>query len=195
MYGKNSSGVGSPPLIDADRKLVTVISGGKYAEAAMAGRMFYSANSVMVLTSTTLNTAFLGLGLCNPTGSGKNVIVHEFGWAMIVAAAAGLVLALATTTDSGFANSATCPIVNCRNGYATSVCYTDEDATIVAPTIVKVVSQATTAATTTMQPRPQVLDLGGSIILAPGRAIVTDTTTAMAADSVQFSFLWEEVDA
>ena len=60
MYGKNSSGVGSPPLIDADRKLVTVTSGGKYAEAALAGRMYYSANSVMVLTSTTLNVTFLG---------------------------------------------------------------------------------------------------------------------------------------
>jgi len=195
MYGKNSSGVASSPLIDSDRRLVTVASGGKHAEAAMAGRLFYAANINMVATSTTLNTGFVGLGLCNPTGSGKNVIVHEFGWAIIVAVVAGAVLALATTTDSGFADDVNAPIKCCRDGYATSVCYTDEGATIVAPTIVKIVTQIADANINTYQPRLQVLDLGGSIVLAPGRALVTDTTTVFAASSAQFSFMWEEVDA
>ncbi len=194
MYGKTSEGVSRAPLIDADRKFIAAVSGGKYAEAAIAGRLFYSANINMVATSTTLNTAFAGLGLCNPTGSGKNVIVHEFGWAIVIDAVAAAVIALATTTDSGFENDANAPIKCCRDGYATSVCYTDEAvATIIAPVIVKIVSQVANAATTTMQPRNQVLDLGGSIILAPGRSLITDTTTVMKASSAQFSFMWEEV--
>ena len=195
MYGQNSSGVSRPPLIDANRKFIVATSGGKYAEAAIAGRLFYAANINMVATSTTLHTTFVGLGLCNPTGSGKLVIVHEFGWAVVVAAGAAAVLALATTTDSGFADDVNAPIKCCRDGYATSVCYTDESAPIVAPVIVKVVSQIATANINTYQPRKQVLDLGGSIILAPGRSLVTDTTTVIKASAAQFSFMWEEVDA
>ena len=194
MYAKNSAGIGQAPLIDTDRKLVVVQSGGKYAEAAMAGRLFYAANINMVATNTTLHTTFIGLGLCNPTGSGKLVIVHEFGYAIVVATAAATVLALATTTDAGFADDVNAPIKCCRDGYATSVCYTDEGATIDAPVIVKIITQTADANINTFQPRKQVVDLGGSIILAPGRSVVTDTTTILAASSGQFSFMWEEID-
>ena len=83
MYGKTSAGVGQAPLIDSNRKLVTVPGGGKYADAAINGRLFYAANQTPVNTSTTLNTTFTGLGLANPTGSGKIIIVHEFGWRWI----------------------------------------------------------------------------------------------------------------
>ena len=48
--------------------------------------------------------------------------------------------------------------------------------------------------TTDMYGLPMVVDLGGSIILVPGRAVVTDTTTVMGASSSQFSFMWEEID-
>ena len=196
MYGQNTSGVSRPPLIDADRRLVSQVSGGKYQEAALAGRLFYSANINMVTTSTTLNTTFVGLGLCNPTGSGKVVIVHEFGYAFIGAAAAGLILALATTDDSGFADDANAPIKCARDGYASSVCYTDEGATITAPVIVKIITRQADAATSTFQNTPPgPVDLGGSIILDPGRSVVTDTTTAAGASLAQFSFMWEEVDA
>ena len=194
MYGKDVDGVSRPVLLDSKRRLVNTPSGGKYAEAALNGRLFSSANINMVATSTTLNTTFVGLGLCNPTGSGKNIIVHEFGFAIIVEPAAAAVIALATTDDTGFANDANAPIRCARDGYATSVCYTDEGATITAPVIVKVISQIGVVPTTGMLNLNQVIDLGGSIILVPGRAIVTDTTTVMGASAAQFSFMWEEVD-
>ena len=194
MYAKTSAGVGQAPLIDSDRKLIVAQSGGKYAEAAMAGRLFYAANINMVATSTTLNTAFAGLGLCNPTGSGKLVIVHEFGWANVIDLVTEAVLGLATTTDSGFEDDTNAPIQCCRHGYATSVCYTDEAGTIIKPELVKIITQFSTAAITTYQPRKQVIDLQGSIVLAAGRAVVTDTTTVLKASSGQFSFMWEEID-
>jgi len=174
--------------------LLAYMSGAKYAEAALAGRLFYSANINMVTTSTTLNTTFVGLGLCNPSGSGKNVIVHEFSYAFATAAAAALILALAVTDDTGFAQDSNAPIVCARPNYKNSVCYTDEGATITAPTIIKMITQHADNATTTFVEAPHVVDLGGSIILPPGRAVVTDTTTAAGASAAQFAFMWEEID-
>lgn len=190
MYGKDSDGVGRPVLVNGDGKLITVPGGGKYADAAINGRLFYAANQTPVNTSTTLNTAFTGLGLANPTGSGKLIIVHEFGWALDQASAGDAVLALATTTDSGFAAAI---VARCtRHAYATSVAYVDDAATIIAPIIVKVLGSIGTNATTALTNRG-LIDLGGSIILAPGRSIVTDTTLATGATSIQFSFMWEEI--
>jgi len=199
MYGKVgeqslSSGSSGPLRLNEQGTLVATGYGGKYAEAAMAGRLFHSANINMVTTSTTLNTTFVGLGLCNPAGSGKNVIVHEFGYAFIAGSAAGLILALAVTDDTGFAQDANAPIICGKYGAATSVCYTDEGATITAPTIIKVITQRADAATTTFQSYPSIVDLNGSIVLPPGYAVVTDTTTAAGASTAQFSFMWEEVD-
>jgi len=199
MYGKVgaqslSSGSSGPLRLNEQGSLVTHAYGGKYAEAAMAGRLFFAANINMVTTSTTLNTTFVGLGLCNPSGSGKIVIVHEFSYAFITAAAAGLILALAVTDDTGFADDVNAPIHCTREGYATSVCYTDEGATITAPVIVKIITQHADNATTTFVEVPHVVDLGGSIILDPGRALVTDTTTAAGASGAQFGFMWEELD-
>lgn len=199
MYGKVgaqslSSGSVGPLRLNEQGSLVTHAYGGKYAEAAMAGRLFFAANINMVTTSTTLNTTFVGLGLCNPSGSGKIVIVHEFSYAFATAAAAALILALAVTDDTGFADDTNAPIHCTREGYATSVCYTDEGATITAPVIVKLIAQHADAATTTFVEAPHVVDLGGSIILDPGRAVVTDTTTAAGASAAQFAFMWEEID-
>lgn len=169
-------------------------SGGKYQEAALAGRLFHCAQINVLATSTTLDTDFEGLALTNPTGSGKIVIVHEFGYAFDTPTAANaLILALAVTDDTTFAQDANVPIVCARPGFATSVCYTDEDADpITAPVIVKIISQHADAATTTFVSVPRVIDLGGSIILPEGRTVLTDTTIS---DTAQFSFMWEEIDA
>lgn len=175
-------------------QLMTYAGGGKYAEAALAGRLFHSANINMVTTSTTLNTTFVGLGLCNPAGSGKIVIVHEFSYAFATASAAALILALAVTDDTGFAQDTNAPITCAWPNLKSSVCYTDEGATITAPVIVKVISQKADAATTTFVECPRVVDLGGSIILPPGRAVVTDTTTVAGASNAQFAFMWEEIN-
>lgn len=191
MYGKTEAGLGLPVLVDSSGKLITVPGGGKYADAARNGRLFMAANQTPVATSTTLNTTFTGLALCNPTGSGKLLIVHEFGWALDLAAAGDAVLALAATTDSGLAADIT---VRCaRWGYATSVAYANAGATIVAPIIIKVIGSIGTNTTTALT-NPGLIDLGGSIVLAAGRALVTDTTLATGATSIQFSFMWEEID-
>jgi hypothetical protein len=192
MYGKTEAGLGLPVLVDSSGKLITKPGGGLYADAAIKGRLFHAANQTAVNTSTTLNTTFVGLGLCNPTGSGKLIIVHEFSYALEQAAAGAAVLALATTTDKGFAAAIAAKC--CRNGYATSIAYVDDGATIDAPVIVKIIGAIGDSATSTWPNVPTIVKLEGQIVLAPGRALVTDTTVAMGATAIQFSYLWEEID-
>jgi hypothetical protein len=192
MYGKTRAGVGLPPIVDTDGVLLTKSGGGRYADAALNGRLFCAAMQTPTTTSTTLNTTFVGLGLCNPTGSGKLIIVHEFSYAATAALTTMALLALATTTDSGFAADITPRC--CRNGYATSIAIVDKGATIVAPVIERIIATLGTGATTVQLggAPPNIVKIDGGIILAPGRALVTDTTVATGA-VMQFGYVWDEV--
>ena len=190
---KAAAGTVNPLRSTTDGALAVANAGGKYAEAAIAGRLFSAANQTPVATSTTLNTTFTGLALANPTGSGKLLVVHEFGWGLDQAAAGDAVLALGITTYSSEYASAITP--RCaRYAYATSVAIVDNGATIVAPVLVKIIGSIGTNATTALT-NPGLIDLGGSIVLSPGYVLVTDTTLATGATSIQFHFMWEELDA
>ena len=194
MYGKTSAGVGQAPLIDSDRRLVTASGGGRLAEAAIAGRLFTGCNAALTNTSTTLNTTFVGLALTNPTGSGKLLIVHKFFYAQDIVTTAEAMLSLATTTDSGM-TAAEMTIYCSRYGYATSVATVRDGGTIVAPVILLPIAGLGDTATTGWTQLPSVVDLDGSIVLAPGRCLCTDTTVAVGAAAMRFGFLWEEIDA
>lgn len=193
MYGKTRAGVGLPVLLGSDGEAIMMAAGGLYADAGINGRLFYAANQTPVQTSTTLNVTFTGLGINNPTGSGKLLIMHEFGYALDQACAGEMVLALATTDDTGFATDIT---IRCtRDGYAASIAIADAAATITAPIIVKIIASLGQGADSTQfMPAPTIITLGGSIVLAPGRSVITDATVASGATSIQFSFMWEEVD-
>jgi len=193
MYGKDSSGVGRPVRVDGDGRMVTAPGGGGLAEAALAGRLFAGTNSALINTSTTLNTTFVGLALTNPTGSGKNLIVHKFTYAQSAVTTAEAMLCLATTTDSGMTAAEFTPQCT-RNGYATSVARVRDGGTIVAPVIIMPIVGIGDTATADWTQVPGVVNLDGSIILVPGRTLCTDTTVAVGAAVMRFSFMWEEVD-
>jgi hypothetical protein len=194
MYGKDASGVSRPVLIDSDRKLVTAPTGGKHVEAAMAGRLFYAANQTNVIACATLNDTFTGLAIVNPLTSGKNLIMHEFNYAVMDSPDVDSNLSLAEgDADDGYAADIA---VRCtRFGYRSSVTIADASATRTGHTtvIVKHVGVLGTNITTDLMQGPLVIDLHGSIILAPGRAICTDSL--LQTNSVMvFGFMWEEVD-
>jgi hypothetical protein len=197
MYGKvgvqslSSGGVG-PMRIDERGALIACVTGGNLMEAALSGRLFVAAMQTPTTTSTTLNTTFVGLGLANPTGSGKVIVVHRFFYAATAALTGELLLALATTTDSGFEADITPRC--CRYGYASSVAIVDKGATIIAPVIERIIATLGQSSDTAMGAAnpPNLVDLAGSIILDPGRAVVTDTTVAAGA-VMQFGYLWEEI--
>ena len=166
-------------------------SSGRYAEAARDGRLFSVASSAAVATTAAAATTWTGLGIANPTGSEKLLILLQFGWALSVVGPDEGIIGLMGVTDSGFAAALT---VQCaRYGAAASVAYADDGATIVSPVLERVVSTYGTGAITTWQGAgPQIYNIDGSIVLPAGRGICTYTTTATTA-AFQFFFLWEEV--
>jgi len=187
-----SDGTGVAVEVNGNKDLHVVTPAGKYSEAALAGRLFCAAMQVPTTTGTTLSTAFIGLALCNPAGSGKNIIVHEFSYAATAALTGETLLALATTTDSGFAADITPRC--CMNAKAASIAIVDKGATIVAPVIERIIATLGQGADSVLLggAPPNIVKLEGSIILAPGRALVTDSTVAAGA-VLQFGYLWEEV--
>jgi len=190
MYAKTSAGVKRAPLIDADRKLVT--SAG-LETATIEGRMFTACNSTKVATRAGVDTTFTGLCLSNLTDSGKNVIIHEFGWGLMNAANTAGNIGLMTASIAAPASAVTTH--NCLDGQAASVAvWADDGATLVTPLQVRTYGEYGTAATTVMfNHGAHIAKLDGNLVIPPGRTVATYTTLATVA-CFQFYFLWEEVD-
>lgn len=167
---------------------------GKYTEAALAGRLFTACNPAKVATSATLNNTFTGLAIINPSTSIKNLIIHEFQYAMMDSPTADTNLSLAIgPAHSGFA--ADIVIRCCRWGYKQSAALADGAATITGANgvIVKHIATLGTNITTDLLNGPTVVDLGGQFVIPPGYAIYTDTLLA-SGEVMLFGFMWEEVD-
>jgi len=185
------AGAENPACGDTFGSLFALAQGGKHQAACDAGRLFVVANQAAVATTAALATTWTGLGVANPTGSGYKLIFHQFGWSLSLAGPAAGSVGLATTTDSGFA-AAIVPR-NRKYGGAASIAFADDGATVAAPVLEQVFGSYGTAATTAFQTSgPFLIDLAGSLILLPGRSVVTYTTTACTA-AFSFHFMWEEV--
>lgn len=186
-----ASGSVNPLVTATDGSLLVAISGGNMAQAALAGRLFSVANQTNVTTSAALSTTWTGLGVGNPASSGKNFIFHEFGWAQeIVGNTEGVVgLMAATVGDMAQAIVPRCA----RYGYATTVALTDNGATIGTPILLRVCGSHMEGAITTVPSLgPNIYRIDGSIVIAPGYALLTYTFAATTT-SHQFHFVWEEV--
>jgi hypothetical protein len=188
-----SSGAKSQLRSDTGGGLLAQVYGGKYAEAARAGRLFCVANTAPVTTTKDNAAIWTGLGVANPTGSDKNIIIHEFSWALQIAGSDDGLVGLATTTDFGFATTLTAR--SCYFGTGTSIAECVAGTTIAVPILERVCgTHGMGAVTVQIAIGPNNVDLAGSMILPPGRAVVTWTSEATTS-GLMFSFLWEEVDA
>lgn len=188
-----STGSPSPLRLGTDGALIVSQGGGKYTDAAINGRLFMASTAAAVACSTTLNNTFTGFALVNPTGSGKIAIVHEFSWALEDSPTPDTNLSLAIgPAHSGFASAVTTRCA--RYNYATAVCFCDVGATITGAdgAIVKHIATLGTNLTTDLLTNTAPVDLGGSIILDPGRAVYTDCKLATGT-VLWFAFMWEEV--
>lgn len=191
MYGKDRDSVTRPVLVTPSGQL---FGQSNLMDAALNDRLFYVNTATTVDCSTTLNTTFTGLGICNPATSGKYYIFHEFGWATKDAITGESILSLAITDDTGFAAQLTIKTAK-AGGQMLSNAIADESATITAPVICKTITELRQGADTVQygSQGPNVVDLKGSIVLSPGYAVVTDSTVA-TGNSMSFHFMWEEVD-
>jgi len=193
MYGKDSGSVTRAALVDNNGILYAKSS---IADAALQGRLFSVSNQAKVATTAALATTWTGLGICNPSTSSKNAIVHEFGYALQIASDAAGVVGLMTSDTTGFADALVASKQAAMYGAGSPVVIADDGATIATPILVRALAQYGTEDTaTSMFPlAPQTYQLNGSIVLPPGRSLMSFTTTATTACFV-FHFVWEEVDA
>jgi hypothetical protein len=168
------------------------VTGGPLQEAALAGRLFSVCNQTNVTTTAALATTWTGLGVGNPAASGKNYVFHEFGWAqeIVLNTEGAFGLMVATVGDMAQAVVPRCA----RYGYATTTALTDNGATIGTPILIRVFGSSMEGALSTVPSLGgNIYDLKGSIIIPPGYALLT-YTFAIQTTSVQFHFVWEEID-
>lgn len=193
MFGKSrKSGVMFPPELDAQKNLYARICGGPLAEAALAGRLFCVANQAKVAVTAGLATTWTGLGIANPSGSGKIFIVHEFSWGSDIVNPAEGVVGLMTATDTGFAAAIAARCTRFAKGVSRAYC--DDGATISTPVLERICGSTMEGAISTVPDcAPKIIDLKGSIILDPGRSVLTYHSIGGTA-SLIFGFVWEEID-
>jgi hypothetical protein len=189
MYGKDRDGIARPLLVDNEGIVLTKSS---MADAAIQGRLFSVCNQTNVTTTAALATTWTGLGVGNPSTSGKNYIFHEFGWAQeIVMNTEGTVgLMVATVGDMAQAVTPRCA----KYGAATTVALTDNSATIGTPILIRVFGSTMEGAISTIPSLTgNIYKIDGSIVIPPGYALLS-YTFAIQTNSIQFHYVWEEVD-
>lgn len=130
--------------------------------------------------------------MCNPAGSGKNIIIHEFGWSALVAVQAEVAIGLMTSDDTGMVAALTAKAA--MHGKGSSIAYCDDGATIATPVLERLCGSAPDETRDTVSDTaPCIYHVDGSIILPPDRSVLSYTSLAGTA-ALAFFFLWEEVD-
>jgi len=188
MLGKTRDDVVKQLLCDKDGALIVRPS---LQEAVLAGRVYSVANQAVVATTAGMATTWTGLGVANPLGSGKNLIMHEFSWVQYRNVQVDTEVGLMTSTHVGMADSLTKHNALDGSGVA-SVAYADAGATLTTtPVLVRI--YASWGETDNYLALPTVIDLKGSLAIPPGRGVYT-FTSGIQAGHVSFGFVWEEVD-
>jgi len=192
-YGKTSSGIALPAYMDADGAQYVINSGGKHTAAALAGRLWSIASAGAVATTAGTAATWTGLGISNPAASGKDAIIHEFSYATSITVATNSAIGLMVADTTGFADSLTAKKAMTGVGPA-SVVNCDAGATISASVAIeRIYGTLATGISGNAGIQAATINIDGSIILPPGRSVMTYTTNVIAANLL-FHFLWEEVD-
>jgi len=195
MYGKTEAGVGKPVLVDSSGRLIAKAGYGKYAEAVLEGNVFVAANQAAVALTAAFATTYTGLVVENPSGSGKNLIMLEFGYATTVATPTATAIGLMTGADAGDAAAAIVPRNRLKGSTNTSAAIVDNGCTLTGtPVLEQIIASAWTEATTAGSVMaPHIVDLNGSLIIQPGYFVAVYSAAANTAAFI-FHFMWQEVD-
>ena len=190
MYGKDRDGIGRAVLVSTDGMPITQTS---LEDAALEGRLFSAANQAVVTTTAAMATTWTGLGVANPTGSGKLYRFWEFGWAQAtVMNTEGPIGVFAATYGAGMAQTIAPQCA--RLAYKTTTAFADSAATISSPLLLRVGGSSMEGTIgTAPSMSPNVLDLKGAIIIPPGSGLYSYTYAIQTA-SIMFYMVWEEID-
>ncbi len=190
---KISTGSNVPSEGDQFNQLIVLSQGGRHQRACEEGRLFSANNATKVATTAGITTTWTGLAVSNPSGSGKNLVMQEFGFGQMVAADTIGVIGLQTASIAVPASGITIYNALDGDGAGESVAIADDGATLVTPLLKRAFASYDDSAAVGENPLPNVYDLKGSLIIPPGRTVATYTTLATTACYV-FHFIWEEVD-
>jgi hypothetical protein len=97
--------------------------------------------------------------------------------------------------EQGVGDMAQAIVPRCaRYGYATTTALTDNGATIGTPILIRVFGSTMEGAISTVPSLTgNIYKIDGSIVIPPGYALLS-YTFAIQTSSIQFHFVWEEVD-
>lgn len=169
---------------------------GPYYEQTFRQKSFRAATAALVTTTVGLATTYTGLVVSNPIGSGVNLEILTASFMQSVLQSTQVeAYAIFTGFNATTQVTHTTPVSPTSNfvgSGATPAGLADVSATLpTAPLYALFVSNTPSATTNAAG---QVIDLKGSIVLAPGGYIGwTTPTQASVATSLWFSFSWNEV--
>lgn len=176
---------------DVDGALRQVAKHGKYKDAIDGDRLFSASNQAAQAVSVALATAYTGICLSNPLGSGVRVSLRAAQYALSVAPAgiASLHLIGGSSPSTDVVHTAAITPRSCRLGSTASpMAKVDSQATIPTPFYLMSLGSGFTAgalyATT-----PSIIDLDGMFDLLPGGFIAIGALTAVTGFG---SMVWEE---
>jgi hypothetical protein len=197
MYGEDINGVGKPPLIDRERKMVTL---SEYAEAARQGNCYAGANQAGVVWTDGISQTYTGLVVYNPIGSGKILRILAAGQSEIVAPGGANITEY--WLGCGYHASTACTAgseltaYNCRVGgsVGVGVAYDGSELNAI-PTWTFPIMTSKTAAVLAVAAAPGLVRIDGLVALPPGAYAAILTFMVGAASGGKGAILWQELDA
>lgn len=197
----SADGAVNPARASKDGSLVMGAGMGDYQELATRGKLFQAGNQGPGGTTTTvgLATTYTGLCISNPAGSTVNLVMLQFGIAVVGAPAALSTIGILGGYAAAGVVTHTTPLVPLctfmNTAQATGQAKADSAATIVGTPVLLMPLGVTpiTGATAQVVNPPVTLaafDLKGSFVLPPGAYIAAYTSTVL---TVIASFTWAEV--
>lgn len=163
----------------------------RYYAQSVRGNMFSVNTQGSAITTTAgLATTWTGLGICNPVGSVKNLVLTKFSATQFAVGAAATVGLLG---GAGVLAASLTPQSRLIGGGQTSVATASAGATISTPLLITTFGSLGSVATTGYGLEPGIfVDLEGSIVIPPGSFVAT-YTSIVTTSALNFGFTWEEV--
>ena len=178
-------------------QMVSQLHGALYEQTAR-GNTFGAASQAATTTTIALATTYTGLGLSNPAGNSKNLILRQVGYGLSVSpGAVGFVGLGGGYSAAGIAVHTTplVPYTQNLGGSNVPTALADGAATLVAGAgqgLLRIISifasyddDAAVAPT-----GPALIDMQGGVVIQPGGFVFVYTLTVVVG---AFSFSWEEV--
>lgn len=176
-------------------KIVTELN-ARYYEQVARGNTFFAASQAVATTTVGLATTYTGLCLSNPIASGKNLalLFASINQSVIQAVQIeAFLLATGSNPTTNVTHTTPGTVQSCLVGNAltSSVAKIDTAATL--PTAPVYTLPLTNTATATQNGPGELVELAGSIVLAPGAYAIFASPAQASVAGMWFSFTWAEV--